>query len=113
SIWLGMDGYGLVLVENKPNPTFKQYAQQSQNKNGIQSNTVFTFFLNAQKRFWYSNSNSGIAEVKYVRGEYNFIQYPDNTQYPWLYPVNIEEDSNGLFWIKALDGTMIFEPQSK
>jgi len=113
SIWLGMDGYGLVLLENKQKPTFKQFAQQLKSFNSIQSNTIYTFYLDSNKRLWYSNSNSGIAEIKSKPNGYDFIQYADNNVHPWLYPVKMIEDKNGLLWIKVLDGTMIFEPKSK
>jgi sensor histidine kinase YesM/ligand-binding sensor domain-containing protein len=113
SIWLGMDGYGLVLLENKQNPTFKQFTQQWKDIKSIQSNTVLTFFLDSKKRFWYSNSNSGIAEIKGDDNQYDFMQYPDNSSHPWLFPVRLAEDRNNMFWIKALDGTMVFDPDSK
>ncbi len=113
SLWIAMDGYGLVLLENKKAPRFKQFARKNENQDLIQSNTVFAFYLDSNNRFWFSNSSSGIAEIKQTTHGYEFIQYPDKNPHPWLYPVLITEDHNGLFWIKALDGTMLFESKTK
>lgn len=112
-IWLGMDGYGIVLLEEKETAKFKQFAQQQSSANTVQSNTVFTFYLDNEKRFWFSNSNSGIGEIKPNGKSYQFIQYTDQNIYPWLYPIQITADKNGLFWIQALDGTMLFDRKSK
>ena len=114
SIWLGMDGYGLVLLENKVEPKFKQFTQNKQNAKTIQSNTVFSFLLDQKNRFWFSNASSGIAEIKKNnRREYEFIQYPESNSQPWLYSIKLQADINGLIWMKSLDGTMLFQPDSK
>lgn len=114
SIWLGMDGYGLVLLENKLKPQFKQFTHNKQNPKTPQSNTVFSFLLDQDKRFWFSNASSGIAEIKKNnRAEYEFIQYPESNMQPWLYSVKMYADKNGLIWMKSLDGTMFFQPASK
>ena len=114
SIWLGMDGYGLVRLENKIKPEFIQFSQNKQQSKTIQSNTVFSFLLDRQSRFWFSNASSGIAEIKKNnKGEYEFIQYPEKNTQPWLYSVKLQEDKNGLIWMKSQDGTMLFHPDAK
>ncbi|GGE07616.1 histidine kinase [Sphingobacterium cellulitidis] len=113
SIWLGMDGYGLVLLENKIKPRFLQFSQGQKKEKSIQSNTVFSFFLDHDNRFWFCNSSSGIAEIIKTPEGYDFVQYPEQSLQPWLYTVKIQQDKNGLFWMKSLDGTMLFQPQKK
>lgn len=111
-IWLGMDGFGLVLIQQKEKPVFKQFFHDIASNSGLTSNTIFTFYRGANRRFWFSNGNSGIAEIIKNDQEYKFEQYPDTNPYPWLYPTRMMEQGQHL-WIKALDGTMLYDLKNK
>ena len=111
-IWLGMDGFGLVLIQQKEDPVFKQYFHDLVSNSGLTSNTIFAFYRGSNHRFWFSNGNSGIAEIIKTDQDYKFEQYPDGNPYPWLYPTRILEQGDHL-WIKALDGTMLYDLNNK
>lgn len=113
TIWLGMDGYGLVKMDNKLHPTFTQYTHKTQGADNLQSNTVLSFFLDAKKRFWYGSGASGIGEIVKTPKGYSFRHYRDLSAAPYLSPTWIGADQQQQLWIKALDGTMIFHPEHK
>ena len=114
-IWIGMDGFGLLLLKNKEHPdkAFEQFRFNEKRENALESNTIFSFFTDSDDRFWFSNLQTGIGEIIKQGNNYEFKQYRDDHALPWLHAKHMLEDGNKLIWMRTADGTMVFDKKNK
>lgn len=108
TIWLGTDGFGLIQYDKKLDK-FYNYSDGN-SPGGISSNTIFSFLLDRNNRFWYTGSNSGIGKINYELGRYKFFHVEDKNNYPWVYGKKLVEDQNGQIWMMTPEGAVIFNP---
>lgn len=112
ALWLGMDGFGAVKVEDKSNLKFINFRYQKATA-GISSNTVFSFLLDKKRNFWYSSGQQGIGNIMNEAGNTSFRHTKDGNRFPWMYVHRLQEDEKGRIWMKAAEGVMLFDPEKQ
>lgn len=112
ALWLGMDGFGAVKIEDKSNMEFINFRYQKATR-GISSNTVFSFLLDKKGNFWYTSSQQGIGAILNEDGNTSFRYTKDENRFPWMYVHRLHEDRKGRIWMKAAEGVMLFDPDKQ
>lgn len=112
ALWLGMDGFGAVKVEDKSNMAFINFRYEKEAV-GISSNTVFSFLLDKKRNFWYSSGQQGIGIIRHGDGDTSFGHTKDENRFPWMYVHRLQEDQKGRIWMKAAEGVMVFDPDKQ
>lgn len=107
TLWLGMDGYGLIKVKDKINGVFENYHHDPSNSKTVSSNSILSFLLDKNNNFWYGSSTNGIGKI-ITEDIPQFIHYHDPHPLKKLYPTELVSDSFGRIWMKTADGVMIF-----
>lgn len=112
TLWLGMDGHGMVRLESKKNMTFHHYVRQ-QGNNSILANKIIAFLPECRDTIWYSSSSSGVGAIIKAENEYKFKNFPDKNEFPVSYVVDIQRDIFGRLWMKSMEGMTVFDPKTE
>lgn len=109
-IWLGMDGFGLILVKDKLAGRFQLFQYNSKSDNGLKSNTIYDFLLDKNNNFWFGTGN-GLARVNYTERNPTFQHIGNTLQSHSNYAKKLAEDELGRIWIQTGDGVELYYPQ--
>jgi len=112
TIWLGLDGHGLLQIVDKKKLIWKQFVQQKEGGE-IPSNTIVTFSKNNRDTMWFSSGSSGLSAVSQDHQKVSIQYYSDNNNFPHNYVNDIKQDGKGRLWLRSNDGFMVFEPKTK
>lgn len=110
ALWIGMDGFGAVKVEDKLRMKFINYKHEK-SPTSLASNTVFSFFLGTDRNFWYSSSQPGIGQIFGSTTNVRFRQINDRNRFSRIYAFALKDDLKGRIWMRTPDGMMIFDPR--
>lgn len=112
SIWLGLDGHGLLQVLDKRNFHWRQFVQQKES-GGMPSNKVIAFSPHARDTLWFSTGASGLSAITQQNNKVFIQYYGDNNDFPYNYVNDIKLDPQGRLWLRSNDGFMVFDPRTK
>jgi len=114
TLWLGMDGFGLVRVVDKNKGIFENFHHDPNDLKGLRANSIFSFVTDNKGELWYGSSASGIGHIQYTNDSKPiFVQYDDPQPYKKLYPKKMAIDDLNRIWMKTPDGIMIFDTAVK
>lgn len=112
SIWLGMDGHGLIQLLDKKKFRWRQFVQLKEH-GGLPSNKVIAFSPGHRDTLWCSTGASGLSAIT-KKNNTVFIQYyPDKNDFPHNFVNDIKRDQLGRLWLRSNDGLMVFDPSTK
>ncbi|QIH32694.1 histidine kinase [Sphingobacterium sp. DR205] len=109
ALWMGMDGFGAVKVEDKLGMKFIHF-KHGKSPTSLAVNTVFSFLLDADRNFWYSSSQQGIGQITGSAANVRFRQVNDRNRFPRIYAYALKDDFKGRIWMRTPDGMTIFDP---
>lgn len=100
-LWVGSWENGLFLLEEQGQQKLTHYQHEPENPHSLANNSIYTLFIDEQKRLWVGNENGGLH--LYDRKKDLFYRYlPDDTE-PYSITSNsiwsIFEDQDKRLWI--------------
>lgn len=112
SIWLGMDGYGVIRLHDKKDAKFVSYFHDPNDNFSPNSNTILSFLLDRQGEFWYGSSASGIGKINYANNN-QFEHVNDPHLFKKMYTKKMVTDHLDRIWMQTSDAVMVFDKKSK
>lgn len=112
TIWMGLDGNGLLQLLDRKNFRWRQFTQQKEN-GGLRSNKIVAFSQHNTDTLWFSTGGSGLSAITQNQRKIFIQYYRDNNDFPHNSINDIKRDQQGRLWLRSNDGFMVFDPRTK
>ncbi|ABL99200.1 two-component regulator propeller domain-containing protein [Shewanella amazonensis] len=102
-LWIGTRGLGLVIV-SKDRQSFRQFRHDPGNSTSLPSNTLYSLFRDAQRQFWITTLDGGVARMDVNSGQFSAIDRSNSNLLPEDQVTGMAQSSDGTLWIATYGG---------
>lgn len=114
TIWLALDGGGLLEIIDKEKCKFRHFTHNSSDKNSITTNNLNTVFEDSKGNIW-TGGPGGFSLLNRKNGRFLNFQIPNisiNHKLP-NFIKKISEGQNGNLLLTSRDGFFVFNPSNR
>jgi ligand-binding sensor domain-containing protein len=107
-LWISTQGHGIACLRDKASLKFDAFTNDPAQPQSLPSNTVLSFYVDRQKRFWLGTTLGGIVEVIEENSSFHFRYFKDDKKNAYQGVHFIAEDSDGRLRLFTDNGIAIF-----
>ncbi|MCL2917610.1 two-component regulator propeller domain-containing protein [Shewanella litorisediminis] len=102
-LWIGTRGLGLVIV-SEDRQSFRQFRHEPGNSASLPSNTLYSLFRDADRQFWITTLDGGVARMEMDTGRFSAIDRSNTNILPEDQVTGMAQSKDGTLWIATYGG---------